>query len=375
MPLLALIHEYMKNSFYKLTVLLLTFTGCNVDENIIHEKHSSISQIEWMTYGTTNSGLHDDFIVCVEIDQEGNKWIGTFSKGIAKFDGTNWTVFNSKNSGLSNDSITDMTFDKENNLWVGTKNGISMFDNSNWEIFNTQNSDLPINLITAITIDQQDNIWIGCGHSSAGGLMKFDGSKWTLFTPENSILPCRIINDIFVDRENNIWIATFQYFDKGGIVKISEEIWTLYDKDNSPMPYNFADDIIQDLDGDIWVSTSAIIYSEEGVFHGVLLKYDGNNWHAYYPHDSNPKLTNRIFCIKNDNYNNIWITTIPEEGSTIEDYELAMFNGQEWFITSDYDSTILSSLVVDMEFDLQNRLWIGNAGYGLTKMEVDLSEY
>jgi ligand-binding sensor domain-containing protein len=56
----------------------------------------------------------------IAIDAQGNKWIGTLTKGLAKFDGVNWTVYNTSNSGLPYDYVHAIAIDKKGNKWIGT---------------------------------------------------------------------------------------------------------------------------------------------------------------------------------------------------------------------------------------------------------------
>ena len=47
----------------------------------------------WTHYDTTNSGLTYNWVTGVAIDASGNKWFGTLSYDVIKFDGTNWTSY------------------------------------------------------------------------------------------------------------------------------------------------------------------------------------------------------------------------------------------------------------------------------------------
>jgi len=40
---------------------------------------------EWIVYDTANSGLPDDQIVALAIDEQGNEWIGTAGGGLAVY--------------------------------------------------------------------------------------------------------------------------------------------------------------------------------------------------------------------------------------------------------------------------------------------------
>ena len=80
----------------------------------------------WNVYDTINSGLPSNYINCIAIDGDGNKWIGTgeFDEdsdgGLAEFDGTNWTVYNTSNSELPEHYVRAIAIDGDGNKWIGT---------------------------------------------------------------------------------------------------------------------------------------------------------------------------------------------------------------------------------------------------------------
>ena len=74
-------------------------------------------------YNRSNSGLPDNRVIALAVDSAGNKWIGTFGGGLAKFNGTDWEVYNTQNSGLPHDRILDIAIDPVGNKWIGTKGG------------------------------------------------------------------------------------------------------------------------------------------------------------------------------------------------------------------------------------------------------------
>lgn len=45
-------------------------------------------------FNKSNSGLPDNWVTAVAIDNSGNKWIGTYYGGLAKYDGSSWIVYN-----------------------------------------------------------------------------------------------------------------------------------------------------------------------------------------------------------------------------------------------------------------------------------------
>jgi ligand-binding sensor domain-containing protein len=133
---------------------------------------------EWMVYNTDNSELPGNRLTpALAFDAQGNLWIGTRTKGLAKFDGENWTVYNKDNSGLPHNAIHALAFDAQGNLWIGTGvfyayggGGLARFDGVNWTVYNTANSGLPDDWVWSLAIDAQGNKWIGTNN---GGLAAY----------------------------------------------------------------------------------------------------------------------------------------------------------------------------------------------------------
>lgn len=76
---------------------------------------------------TWNSfGLSD--VSSIAIDPDGSKWFGT-DEGVVNFDGTNLTVYNTGNSGLPNQYVRAIDVDNTGSIWVGTYGGIGVL----WE--------------------------------------------------------------------------------------------------------------------------------------------------------------------------------------------------------------------------------------------------
>ncbi|MCX7762036.1 MAG: hypothetical protein N2252_04250 [Candidatus Kryptonium sp.] len=123
-------------------------------------------------YNRANSGLPDNSVQSIAIDKQGNKWIGTWDGGLAKFDGKNWVVYNRANSGLPSNNVYSIAIDKQGNKWIGTggKRKFVKFDGTNWMIFYTADSGVPNDDILTISIDRYGNKWLG---TSGGGLVVY----------------------------------------------------------------------------------------------------------------------------------------------------------------------------------------------------------
>jgi hypothetical protein len=293
---------------------------------------------EWIVYNTSNSGLPSDDVRAIAIDGQGNKWIGTYGGGLAKFDGVNWTVYNTSNSGLPDNDVYAIAIDGEENKWIGTwGGGLAKFDGVNWTVYNTSNSGLPSNFVYAIAIDGVGNKWIGTG----GGLAKFDGVNWTVYNTSNSGLPDNWVYAIAIDGEENKWIGTWG----GGLAKFDGVNWTVYNTSNSGLPDNYVRAIAIDRQGNKWIGTDG----------GGLAKFDGVNWTVY--NRSNSGLPyDYVLAIAIDGQGNKWIGT---KGG------LAKFYGVKWTVYYTANSGLPDNYVRSIAIDGQGNKWIGTWGGGL----------
>jgi membrane protein implicated in regulation of membrane protease activity len=198
----------------------------------------------WTTKNAYNSGLPSDYVYAVAIDGAGDKWIGTYGGGLAKFDGTGWTVYNMSNSGLPSDHVVALAIDGAGNKWIGTFSaGLTRFDGTSWTVYTASNSGLPSDNVKVIVIDGDGNKWIG----TERGLTKFDGTSWTVYNSSNSGLPYDGVTAIAIDRDGNKWIGTsaggLAAFQEGGVILGVEERFNtvrpvLDLKQNYPNPFN-----------------------------------------------------------------------------------------------------------------------------------------
>jgi ligand-binding sensor domain-containing protein len=106
--------------------------------------------------------LPDNYIYSLAAEGNGTIWVGTWSSGLIKFDGTNWTLYNTSNSNLPDDRIYSIAIDGNGTKWLGTyTGGLVKFDGTDWTIFNGSNSDLSDDWIVSIAIDGNGTKWIG----------------------------------------------------------------------------------------------------------------------------------------------------------------------------------------------------------------------
>ncbi len=308
-------------------------------------------------YNRSNSGLPDNFVLAIVIDGQGNKWIGTWGGGLAKFDGVNWTVYNTSNSGLPDNWVNAIAIDGGGNKWIGTDGrGLTKFDGVNWTVYNTSNSGLPSNDVRAIAIDGQGNKWIGTYY---GGLAKFDGVNWTVYNTSNSGLPSNDVRAIAIDRRGNKWIGTWW----GGLAKFDGVNWTVYNKSNSGLPSNYVYAIAIDGQGNKWIGTDG----------GGLAKFDGVNWTVY--NKSNSGLPNDyVRAIAIDGQGNKWIGTegglaVYREGGVLDVEKYTDEIPSEFALYQNYPNPFNPTTTI--EFDIPERTNVKIVIYDILGREIE----
>ncbi len=292
---------------------------------------------EWYSYNTINTAFPSNPYQIIQIDQAGNKWIGSQYKGVYKYDGTNWEVFNTENSEIPSNLIKYLKFDYQDNLWIctsegglakvspsgewnilnatttslpvndvnwisfdgfgnkwiATRNGLALLDNTDsWTVYNNLNSPLISNEITTIAYESfhENNIkWIG----TADGLVRYDDNNWQVFTTSNSALTGNSILNIQIDKFHTKWISIYNPNAGlgGGLVKIdSSGVWTVFTKANSSIPsnivYSIACDSL-DIQNPVWVTTD----------NGIG-KLTGTAWTVYnYENTQQGLVSNSVFSM------------------------------------------------------------------------------
>lgn len=241
----------------------------------------------WNRYTSANSYIYDSYILCISTDSQNNKWIGTRSGGMAMFDGTNWHLYDSDHSGIPTGKVSDIQFEGSL-VWVATQHGLAKFDKTNWTVYNTSNSGIPGDEIRGVAIDKQGNKWVATWN---GGLGKFDGTTWTKYNPSNSLMPTTMCISIYYDG-TFIWVGT----SLGGHVKFDGSTMEVLTPENSGILHKSVFDTKKEGEK-LWFATA-----------GGLASLEGNTWKAYTPENSGlPSVYARDVEI--DKYGNKWIAT------------------------------------------------------------------
>ncbi len=309
---------------------------------------SAISQ-NWTNYNQTNSGLSNDGVTSISVDNSDAVWIGAsngcaFQYGLNKFDGTNWTHYDHTNSGLVSDAVWRVITDQNNNVWITYYcggMGLTKFDGTNWITYDTTNSNLPSDLIADLFIDNNGELWLACN-----GITKFNG---TSFINYYSGLPA---SDFFTTLliDGNIVYAVGENLGLYVYDTISNSI-VIYNPTNSNIPSTCFGTLCKDLNGLLWMGSN---YDFNGSTGGIAT-FDGNTFTAINPFSSTYTWVYYNQSIAIDQTNNIWVSNRCEG--------LYKYDGTSW--TKMGANLPQSGCAGFVYADHNNRIWYGEVYSGV----------
>lgn len=241
----------------------------------------------WQTYSTTNSAINSDRVMSLQLDQDGDLWIGTQGNGLSILSESR--LFSNYSNNLSARSIWDIFQDKKGRFWLATQNnGLILFDKQTkkeikYDITIEENGKQIIPSIRVIEQDNSGNFWLG---TDQHGLLEYN--------PETGKTNHIINTDIkaiksLYSKGNQLWIGT----NGNGLIHFntSDHSFEKYTIENG-LPNNVIYAILSDKNNNLWLSSNKGItkFSQESPGRSPVItnyaNYDGLatefNTGAYY---------------------------------------------------------------------------------------------
>ncbi|MGE5498091.1 MAG: PEGA domain-containing protein, partial [Syntrophothermus sp.] len=197
---------------------------------------------EWKTYTTENSLLPGNYINCLKTESvvNGSKlWVGT-NNGLAVIGPNGTSVYNTANSKLPDNEILSVNIDLNGNKYIGTYKGLAVLSSNNlWTVYS-------ISSVTKIGF-QYSKVWIGTG---LGFVMSLAG---TTLTNEKTV-GLEIKSLSAGSTSGGVWVGYYEkdrFSEKGGVLMYDNGIW----KDLQGLPGLIPECIVMN-EGERWIGTN-----------------------------------------------------------------------------------------------------------------------
>ena len=279
---------------------------------------AGVGQGQSLTYFTIDDGLPNNAVVSIVEDAAGNLWFGT-QGGLSKYNGKTFTNF-TRDNGLSLDHVSNLLIDRTGSIWIGAWGGVTRFDGTTFTDFPLPNPDIEIppyqetaNWVTDIIEDSQGNIWFG---RSGYGATRYDGKNFTHFTKKDG-LASNCVQDVEEDKEGNIWfssrVAEKDHPDPdkrngdGGLSKLNlhNNTFTQF-SELEGLSENDIYNIYEDKRGDLWIGANGI-----GLYrHDLSADKSGGKEFTLFNETDRPDLNNNFRGIQSlleDKNGTLWI--------------------------------------------------------------------
>jgi len=135
-----------------------------------YSSHHAKQKIEQGLTGV-NTAYNPNYIVSMDIADNGDVWVGTWGAGLNHFDGKNWQVYTHLD-GLPANHIFMLEMAEDGTLWVGTSKGLAKKspDSEEFTLY-TIDDGLYAEAIFSMDIQDDGTYWIG----SYGGVARIKG--------------------------------------------------------------------------------------------------------------------------------------------------------------------------------------------------------
>lgn len=321
-------------------------------------------------------GFHSNRVKSIIADNNGVVWVATLGGGLYKIisDGNKDQIYHYRKStnpnSLNDDRLVSLSLDSEGNLWIGTYNkGLYMLSKKNQQL-NPAKAKFekfffqPLNIITSIIQSIDKSIWFA---TLGSGVFKLDPQRKNISSFKNDPLnPNSIVKNevlsVFEDRSGSIWIGS--NLGKGiNKLEVSTVKFKQINKDLKKLN-GLNDDVVwaiyQDIDLNIWV----------GTYKGGLNKIDAKRKkYSYYKINQELReglnVDNHIRAIFDDSNGNLWLGTYNGGIKKFNKASAAITS----FLHDSNDSTSIGANQVQAIFmDSSKNLWVGTFGGGLNKI-------
>jgi signal transduction histidine kinase/DNA-binding response OmpR family regulator/ligand-binding sensor domain-containing protein len=354
----------------------------------------------WKAIATISGA--SNFFTCMDLDKDGNVWVGTSWSGLRRIDAdthkVETVVMQLENGGTMNNDIECVFVDADNGLWVGTLwQGICYYSPNRYKfkLVRTKKMETPTTneSIRCFLEDDDGTILLGTLYD---GVLRYNPTTGEIQKAFADIVPEGLIISLYRDREKRLWIGTFLngfYCLEGkNVRRYNYYTFSEYNFTNQ----NMSRAIYEDTSGRFWVSVANqgigelfpetgkitmlrdkhpeiafhfktfgfypvndntfAAYGENGIYY-----YDTQNDSIYFPDNAELNANIIYYCIQKDSKGREWYGT--EQGIKIID------RIQSKNYTINTADGLPNNNVFSIEEDNNGAFWVSTIN-GITRIEI-----
>ena len=282
-------------------------------------------------------------------------WVGT-NQGLYKYNPENEQAiyFSQTNSGLSQNMIRALYLDQSGNLWVGTADKLNVLQSGtrrfqSFDLKGEYKADINHNLILDIQSLQEGTdsiLFVG----TETGLCLFNRFRNTVqtYNETNCELSNEVVKTIYIKNPSEIYFGTDLGFNKMNLENDQIESYYHNPFNQYSITNNQIWKITPDSRGDLWLATS----------NGISRLKSTTDLFSYFPvyfHASGEPSGTRVSDVSYDSKGSCWVGTtnglvrLSEQSEAIEEY-----------MTSVDRRALSIGNINAISIDQKNRIWIGS---------------
>ncbi|MFB3854444.1 MAG: two-component regulator propeller domain-containing protein [Vicinamibacterales bacterium] len=324
-------------------------------------KHLSIEQ-----------GLSESIVNEIGQDRHGFMWFVT-EDGLNLFDGYSFEVFKhdaADPTSLSHNEIKCIFEDREGIIWIGTfYRGLERFDPAAKRFTHFQHDprdplSISNDIVWAVLEDRESRLWVGTG---GGGLNLMDRAKGTFAAfrsdpADPATLGSDDVRVLHQDKAGMLWIGTAG----GGLNRMDPATRRITRYRNEPAdPRSLSNDdvraIAEDGDGAIWVGTNG----------GGLNRLDpSTGFFERFRHDPGDVRTlgaDSVLALVIDGNGTLWAGT---DGGGLNRFDRSRRSFDRFVHEANRPTSLASDRVWSLHADRSGVLWVGTYGSGVSRTNL-----
>ncbi len=236
------------------------------------------------SFSSISSSLENLVVTVAEQDNDGNIWLGTINKGLARVADSQVELLDSSR-GLPNNRVLSWYQDLEGSIWVGTNGGLMRLREAPFRTV-TQDKGLVGNYVRAVLPISEDALIVG---SSSGLSVIHNGIASSALDKPVALSVLSLASA----KAGGVWVGTYQH---GLMHWQNNQIEQVLSDDNG-LPANEVRAIIEDSSGNLWIGTPV-----------GLVKRTPDGILTHYTQDDGLS-DNYVMALAEDEFGRIWVGT------------------------------------------------------------------